>query len=362
MPAQDTTTRPAIDAAAAEQFAGRVLEVFNDASVALMASIGAQTGLFDTMAALPPATSQEVATAAGLNERYVREWLAAMTTARFVLHDPDARTYWLPPEHTASLTTAAGPQNLALLMPLVAMLGNVEQEIIECFRVGGGLSYDAYPRFHQYMAAQSAAVADAALVESILPLAPGVVARLGEGIDVLDIGCGRGHTINVMAQTFPASRFTGYDFSVEAIEFARSEATDLGLDNVRFDVVDVARLDAISSYDLVTAFDAVHDQADPAGVLAGVHGALRPGGTFLMVDINASSNLCDNIAVPWGTFLYTVSAMHCMSVSLGLGGAGLGTAWGRQLAESMLRGAGFRAVAVHQVEADPFNLYYVATP
>jgi SAM-dependent methyltransferase len=360
--AQPGVDVPAINEAAAQEFAGRAIEVFNHASVALLTSIGHQTGLFEALVGLPPSTSEEIADAAGLHERYVREWLNGMTTAQFVLYDSEAHTYWLPPEHALSLTTAGGAQNLGPMMAFVALLGEVEQPIIECFRNGGGLSYADYPRFHAFMAASSAAVVDDALLDETLPTAPGVVDRLREGIDVLDIGCGQGHAINVMAQAFPASRFVGYDFSEEAIDRARAEAADLGVANARFEVVDVAGLRETAAYDLVTAFDAIHDQADPTGALAGARRALRPGGTFLMVDIKASSNVEDNIALPWAAFVYTVSTMHCMSVSLGLDGAGLGTAWGRQLATSMLRDAGFTDIEVHEPETDPLNLYYVARP
>ncbi|MDN5855202.1 MAG: methyltransferase domain-containing protein, partial [Actinomycetia bacterium] len=257
------TDTVAIDTAVAEQFAGRVLNVIDNAAAALMTSIGHQTGLFDTLQKLPASTSSEFAVAAGLNERYVREWLDAMTVARFVEYDPGSRTYTLPPEHAASLTRDAGPANLAVMTPFIAMLAEVEQPIIDCFRDGGGLPYSAYERFHDIMAANSAGAVDAALVDVVLPLVSGLPDRLRDGIDVLDIGCGRGHAVNVMARAFPNSRFTGYDFSAEAIENARREVVDWELTNARFDIVDVARLDEAAQYDFVTAFDAIHDQAEP---------------------------------------------------------------------------------------------------
>ncbi len=350
-----------LDTDAAEAFAFRMLGVIDDACTALMTSVGHQTGLFESLAGQPPGTSAEIADRAGLNERYVREWLNAMTTARIVVHDPAGRTYRLPAEHAASLTDAAGTDNLARFTQYIALLAEVEQPIIECFRNGGGLSYSQYPRFHRVMAEESGAVFDAALVDTILPVVPGLVDRLQVGIDVADIGCGSGHAINVMARAFPSSRFTGYDFSEAAIGMARSEAARLGLTNARFVVQDVAVLDTSSSYDLVTAFDAIHDQAHPARVLSCIEDALRPDGVFLMVDMKASSKVEDNIDAPLGTFLYSVSTMHCMTVSLGLGGDGLGTAWGEQVAVSMLHDAGFGTVDVKELEADPFNSFYVAT-
>ena len=163
-----------------------------------------------------------------------------------------------------------------------------------------------------------------------------------------------------MAQAFPASRFTGYDFSEGAVRAARAEAGSLGLANASFEVIDVATLGIGACFDAVTAFDAIHDQAHPAAVLHNVHRALRPGGTFLMVDIKASSKVEDNIAIPWGTYLYAISTFHCMSVSLGLDGDGLGTVWGKQLALSMLADAGFKDVDPKEIESDPFNTYYIA--
>ncbi|HET9423608.1 MAG TPA: methyltransferase domain-containing protein [Nocardioides sp.] len=348
-----------LDPAALEAFADRMLGIVNGACTGLMTSIGHQTGLFETLAGREPSTSAEVAAAAGLDERYVREWLNAMTTARVVVHDPDPNTYSLPAEHAAWLTDDAGPDNLARLTVFLPMLAEVEQGIVRCFREGGGLSYADFERFHELMAADSSAVVDATLLDVVVPRIEGLADRLSEGIDVADIGCGSGHAINVLATAYPNSRFVGYDFGAEAIAAARAEAAGLGLTNARFEVLDVVELDAVAAYDLVTAFDAIHDQAQPARVLAAIARALRDDGTFLLVDIKASSKVEDNLDHPMGTFLYTVSTMHCMTVSLGQGGVGLGTAWGEQLATTMLREAGFTTIDLAPVEADPFNNYYV---
>jgi 2-polyprenyl-3-methyl-5-hydroxy-6-metoxy-1,4-benzoquinol methylase len=349
-----------IDADTTDEFAKRIVGVIDDASLAILLSIGHQTSLWDTLAELQSATSSQIADAAGLNERYVREWLGGVVAAQVVEYDPTAQTYSLPPHRAAVLTRTAGPDNLARVAQFIPLLAEVEQKIIGCFQNGGGLPYSEYPRFHTLMAEQSGAGFDAALVDVVLPLADGLPERLRAGADVADIGCGSGHAINVMAAVFPASRFTGIDFSEEGLAVARAEASQLGLKNAAFAAKDVANLDAAESYDVITVFDAIHDQAQPAQVLQNIHQALRPGGTLLMVDVKASSEVQDNVGAPLATYKYAVSTLHCMSVSLALDGAGLGTCWGRQLAESMLADAGFRDVEVREIESDVVNDYYIA--
>jgi 2-polyprenyl-3-methyl-5-hydroxy-6-metoxy-1,4-benzoquinol methylase len=350
-----------LDNARAEAFLGRMVGILNEAGLALMCSIGHQTGLFDTMASLPPSTSPQIATAASLNERYVREWLGAMVTGQIVAYDSTHHTYALPPEHAAALTRAAGPNNLAFQMQNIPMLGNVEPSVIESFRHGGGVSYAEYPRFQQLMAEDSGAVLDLSLLSTTLPLVPGLSERLRAGLEVLDVGCGRGHAINLLAREFPASRFTGLDFSEEGIAAARAEAAGWGLANADFQVQDVAQLDAFAQYDFITAFDTIHDQAQPRQVLAAIARALRPDGVFLMVDIQASSQVEENVTHPLGPFLYTVSCLHCMTVSLAQGGEGLGTVWGEHLATEMLHQAGFSQVEIQHQPTDVFNSYYVCT-
>ena len=340
-------------------FAGKMMEVLNSASLALMTSIGHQTGLFDKLRSLPPATSTEIATASGLNERYVREWLGAMTVGGILEYDPTSHMYSLPSEHAAWLTRAAGTDNIATQMQFIPLLASVEEGIVASFTKGGGVPYAQYPRFQKVMADSSAMVHDKVMFSTILPLVPELSSKLGTGIDVLDIGCGQGHAVNLIAQAYPNSRITGYDFSEQGIAEAKREATALKLTNVSFAVQDLATLEETGKYALITAFDVIHDQAQPAKVLDVVYRALKPDGIFLMVDIRASSNVHENIGHPLGAFLYTVSTMHCMTVSLALDVVGLGTVWGEQKAQEMLTIAGFKNVEVQQVQGDIFNNYYI---
>ena len=350
-----------LDPAGAEAFAERLIDVLNDGSLALMTSIGHRTGLFDAMAGLPPSTSEQIAEASGLNERYVREWLGAMVVGRMVEHDPESNTYRLPPEHASSLTRDAAPDNIAAFMQYIPLLGSVEDGIVESFKTGGGVPYSAFSRFQEVMAEDSGQTVLPALLDHILPLVPGLTRRLEAGIDVLDVGCGSGRALNLMARAFPNSRFTGYDLSEEGIFRGRTEAEENGTSNIRFEVKDVSKLDETEAYDLITTFDAVHDQAKPAAVLEGIATALKPDGVYLMQDIAGSSHVHNNLDHPLGPFLYTVSTMHCMTVSLAQDGDGLGTMWGEEKAREMLREAGFINVEVKQLPHDFQNYYYIAT-
>jgi SAM-dependent methyltransferase len=283
-----------------------------------------------------------------------------MVTGRVVEYDAANGLYSLPPEHAAFLTRAASPNNMAVTAQFISVLGGVEDQIVERFRSGGGVPYAAYPRFHEVMAEESNQTVLAALLDSILPLAEGIEERLREGIEVLDVGCGSGRALCLMAENFPASSFTGYDISEEGVLRARREAEAKGLKNLRFEVKDVASLGRGEQFDFITAFDSIHDQAQPARVLEGINAALRADGTFLMQDIAGSSHVEKNIEHPIGPFGYTVSCLHCMTVSLAQDGEGLGAMWGEELAQEMLGEAGFGKVKVNRLAHDIINVYYVA--
>jgi SAM-dependent methyltransferase len=350
------------DAAQAEAFAGKLLTAFNHGALCLMISIGHRTGLFDVLRAMPPATSQEIATRAGLHERYVREWLGAMVTGGVIEVDPATSRFVLPAEHAAFLTRAAAADNLAVLAQYMAVLGGVEDDIVDCFQKGGGVPYDKYPRFHAVMAEDSGQSVLSSLESHILPLVPGLSDRLAAGIQVLDVGCGRGRIMNHLAALYPRSRFRGLDLSPEAVAFARDEAAQQRLQNSDFVAVDLSDFDTTAptaAFDFITTFDAVHDQARPLNVLQGIYRALRSDGVYLMQDIKGSSHIHNNLTHPIGTLLYTVSCMHCMTVSLAQGGEGLGAMWGEEKTREYLQRAGFRTIETHQLAHDIQNNWYV---
>jgi ubiquinone/menaquinone biosynthesis C-methylase UbiE len=353
-----------LNPAEVDAFAQRYLEHLNSAGIMMMASIGFRTGLFEALSRTGPATSVGLAAAAGLNERYVREWLGAMTTGRIVECDETGSVFSLPAAHAAMLTDRNGT-NIGHIAQFISILGRVEDQIVACFQKGGGVPYAEYPRFHEVMAQDSGKTVVEALFDRILPLVPGLIERLERGIRVLDVGCGKGRALLQMAGRFPDSQFVGYDLCEEPIAWARTEAARQGLRNVVFVRRDLSSFhtDApAQEFDLVTAFDAVHDQARPDHLLAGIRRTLKPGGVFLMQDIGAATNVAENRNHPIGPFMYTISCMHCMTVSLAQGGLGVGSAWGEELAKTFLSHAGFGQVIRHTLEHDIQNYYYIARP
>jgi len=348
------------DAARHEAFGERAAGMLNEAALTFMLSIGHRSGLLDTLGRIHrPATTHEIADESGLHERYVREWLGALVTGRVIDYDPETRCYRLPPEHAAWLTREATPNNLAGIMQFMSMFGKIEDHVLDCFHKGGGVPYEKFERFHEVMAEESFQTIVSALDDHILPLVEGLVDSLDQGVEAVDIGCGRGLALMHMAQRFAASRFTGYDFSQQAIDWANAEARRRGLTNVRFEVRDAARLEDRQRFDVVFTFDSIHDQVDPHAMLAGIHRALKDPGLLLAQDIRASSHVEKNLDHPVAPFLYTISTMHCMTVSLAHDGCGLGTCWGEELALKMFAEAGFASVSVHTLDHDIMNNYYI---
>jgi SAM-dependent methyltransferase len=316
---------------------------YRGAALTQMIELGSRHGLFDALAT-GPKTSTALAENTGLDERQLREWLGAVTVGQITSYDPSSGEYTLPQEHMVWVTGSRHTN----ITPIAGMLNGLSQripDVADAFRHGAGVPYEQYrPHFTCSM-----------------DVVAGLVESLQVGVRVADVGCGTGHCVNLMAEAFPRSTFVGFDFSEEAIALARSEAASMGLTNARFEVADAATVaHRAERFDVVFAFDAIHDQADPAGVLAAIHSSLDTGGRFVMLDINASSDLSDNIAEPGNVILYAMSVMHCMQVSLAGGGPGLGTVWGHQLATSMLTDAGFTSIERFDLEGDPTNCLYAS--
>lgn len=345
-----------LDKRRVQEFARTLFGHYTSGVLTLMVDLGYKTGLFEALAR-GAATSADLAERAGLHERYVREWLGAVTTGGLVDYDAASGVFSLPPEHAICLTGASS-RNLAANSQVVAMLAGRLAKVAACFRSGGGVPYsDFRPDFTEYQDASWRLLYDGLLLKGFLPVAKGLPERLRAGIRVADIGCGTGHAVNLMAREFPASAFTGYDFGADAIERARAEARDMGVTNARFEALDVTTLPPEPAFDLITSFDAIHDQRDPATALRRIAEALAPDGLYFMLEPRAATALEGNAGNPFAAYLYGMSVLHCMTVSLADGGTGLGTAWGEQKARAMLRDAGFRSIDVFDAPGPQNSIY-----
>ena len=351
------TVTDAFDPPKAEAFGGRLMGILGGSLLSTMVDIGHRTGLF-AAAAKGWVTSDELAARAGLNERYVREWLGAVTTGGIIEYDEASGTFSLPPEHAALLTTPTGMGPVAVANTVLAK--HVPQ-IVRAFRDGGGVPYSAFaPEFTDAMDAMGRGVFDTLLLDAYLPLAPGLSDTLARGARVADVACGTGHAIVVLARAFPRSTFVGYDLDEHAIARARAEAAGEGLGNVTFELADAARLTVEVPFDVVCMFDALHDQVDPEGALTHMHAALVTDGTLFLREPRAADDLAGNLANPMAPIMYSVSTLHCLTVSLAHGGAGIGMAFGEQRARAMLASAGFTDPEVHPAPGQPFDAVYVS--
>ena len=348
----------------ADAFARRVLEIINDGALALLMSIGHRTGLFDVMAERPPSTVEQIAQAAGLNEPCLSEWLEAMAKAGIVSHDPDRSTYELPPEHAESLSRAASRGNLAALAEYIPLLGTSEDRIVQGFEKGGHIPYDARASFRELLSKatkESDRAVVATLVDSIFPLVPGLVEALRSRVDVLDIGCGSGRAVNLMARAFPRSRFWGYDSVERHIDRAMWRAFELGLTNAHFELKDVADLQEVDRFDFITDFDTVREQPRPKAVLQNIARALRPAGIFLMQEVAVSKEVDESFGLPADSPLYTVTSMQRMAEGLAEGNEVSGAFRSEQGLKSLLLAAGFDSVTTRRLPHHVYNCYFIAT-
>ena len=349
-----------IDQNQVAEFSNTMLSMLNNALLGISISIGYKTGLFESMAGQPPATSEQIAQQAKLNTRYVKEWLGAMVTGGIINYDASTSCYHLCEEHAAVLTHTAGLNNMARFAPLIGQLCSVEEQMINCFKHGGGIDYSAYPQFMDLWSEVNAERLDATLISQVIPLIPEVQNALQSGIKVLDVGCGDGHVLRLLAKAFPNSHFVGFDLVQTAIDNARQKARDARLNNIEFQAIDILNIDKTLQFNFICAFDAIHDLAKPSEVLTAIKQLLTPNGAFMMVDLAASSHLENNMNHPLGPWLYTSSCMHCVSVSMHQGGEGLGAMWGQEKALELLNASGFEHVTIKRINDDPFNNYYIA--
>jgi SAM-dependent methyltransferase len=361
-----------------EDFSSRMVDVLNASALNVAIGMGSKTGLFealdDAASAQSPLTVEELANASKLNHRVVREWLGVVVSGNIVevqVQELDndgggggEERFWLPSHRAPALCRRGGGSNLSLYCQEIPILTHcVYQEVLDSFSTGAGIPYSKYPPFQDFMNQLANQKHQDTLIQTFLPSIDGMVDRLKEGkMRVMDLGCGQGLAITLLAREFPNSTFVGIDLDPDAIARAQEAAQELT--NLSFVVLDATLIhkdeSLAASFDYVMAFDAIHDLCHPEQVLKSIHDALKPGGMFSMIDIKADSCIHSNKDHPMGPLLYTVSLMHCMQVAMVDGGKGLGMMWGRQQAIAMLEEAGFRNIKELDIPNDGFNLHFMA--
>jgi SAM-dependent methyltransferase len=334
-----------MDKAKREQFINQLMGYVSGAAVSGMIYIGDRVGLFKAMAGAGPLSVTETAAKAGLQERYVREWLSAMAAAGIVEYDAAAERFTLPEEHAATLADENSPSFLAGFFQNTPAMITVAPRVAEAFVKGGGVPFSEYgPDLVAGIDRSNRSQYQFHLVKRWLPTMPQVMARLQEGGCAADVGCGSGYPSILMAQTFPNSRFYGFDVSEESLARARADAQSKGVsDRVAFRRVSATELPTDMNFDFITSFDAIHDMVDPRGVLRSIRRALADDGAYFMVEPKAGDTLADNLG-PMGAMMYSISTLHCMSVSLAHGGEGIGTAISPSKIRELAEQGGFTRV------------------
>jgi SAM-dependent methyltransferase len=314
-----------LDQAKVEAFNQKANNDISGGYIAAMCSLGDELGLFRVLAERGPSTSAELAARAEVNERYAREWLAALTCAGYLERNPGDGRFTLPPEHVPTLAEEGSLTFLGGGYQFFMALLSMRDRVAEVFRNGGGVAQSAYPwSFNAALERMGTPGTEKLLVTQHIPAIPEVQTKLEEGVIVADIGCGNGRTLVKLAQTYPKSRFVGYDIYGPAIARATANAEAAGVaDRLRFAQHDAAH-GLPEPYDVIITMDVIHDSADPLGLLRMILRGLKPGGIYVLMEPPVLPTLEEN-ARAGGAFYYSVSVLYCMTTSLAQGGAGLGT-------------------------------------
>lgn len=285
-----------VDEAKLHQFVGQMLNDLGGAISIGLVQMGDALGLYKALHEKGPMTTHELASQAGVNERYLREWAAHHAASNYLTYDPATQKFTLPPEQAMVFAVDDSPVNLVGAFGCMAAIHTNLERVQPAFKNGGGVAWGdqstcmfcAVARFFRPGYQNH-------LVSEWLPALDGVVAKLERGARVADVGCGHGISTMLMAKAFPNSEFIGYDFHPGSIEAANGHATENGVSgNTRFEVA-LAKDYPGKDFDLVTVFDCLHDMGDPAGAAAHVHQSLKPDGSWMIVEPMAQDRLEDNL-------------------------------------------------------------------
>ncbi|TAY85604.1 class I SAM-dependent methyltransferase [Rhizobium leguminosarum] len=336
---------------------GRLVGDVGAAMSGALVVLGDKVGIFKAMADGTPMNVKELAAKTGVKERYLREWLSAQAAADYVTYDEKTDRFSLSPEQAMVFAEENSPAFFVGAFEVVQSMWMDEPKITEAFRTGEGLGW------HEHSACLFRGTErffrpgyNSHLVNEWIPALAGVEAKLKAGASVADVGCGHGASTILMAQAYPASRFTGFDYHGPSIERAKAAAKDAGVsDRVTFQQGSAAEFPG-RGYDMVAMFDCLHDMGDPVGAGRHVKDTLGPNGTWLIVEPFAHDHLKDNLN-PVGRVYYGASTMICTPASLSQEvGLGLGAQAGEMKLRKVARDAGF--THFRRATETPFNMVF----
>jgi SAM-dependent methyltransferase len=358
----DTLTPAAmqIDPDKLNAFMGKMVGDMSTAMSGALVLIGDRLGLYKGLAKGGPATAEELAKRTGTAERYVREWLAAQAASGYVEYDALTRRFAMTPEQAMALADDKSPVYVAGAFDVIASAYIDEPKVTTAFKSGKGVGW------HEHHECLFRGVErffrsgySAFLVQNWIPALDGVQAKLERGASVADVGCGHGASAILMAKAFPKSRFIGYDFHEPSIARARAAAKEAGVANISFEVAKAKDFPG-RDYDFIACFDCLHDMGDPKGAAAHIRRALKPDGTFMLVEPYANDDLKDNLN-PVGRMYYSASTVICTPNSLSQEvGLGLGAQAGEARLREVVTAAGF--TRFRRATETPFNLILEARP
>lgn len=348
-----------VDEGKLNDFLGKAVGDLGAAMSATLMLVGDRLGLYRELAggALTPS---ELARRTGTDERYVCEWLGNQGAGGYVEFDPSSGTWSLSPEQALCLTDPNGPVDLPGAYNIVEATFHALGRTLDNFTSGNGMEWgEHHPCLFEGTERFFRAGYNANLIGSWLPALDGVVGKLQSGATVADVGCGHGASTILMATTYPASEFVGYDYHTESIDVARAKAASAGAANARFEVADAVSYEG-QGFDLIAFFDCLHDMGDPIGVARHARQAMGDDGTAMIVEPFANDRVQDNLT-PVGRVMYGASTQICVPVSLARHGPGLGAQAGEaRLREVVVDGGGF--TRFRRATETPFNLVLEARP
>lgn len=337
----------------------RMVEIINHGWLNLVLSLGERLGLHEFLATSGPTSVTAIAAATGYDERYLDEWCWAMVAGGIL--SQKSGCFELRPEYRESTTAEGGPAHWSRISAQLVAMARIEDSVVEAFKTGDGLSSDLYEgRLVEVMASESGPIFETALLSEVLPLL-GIADTLTAGGSVVDIGCGVGSALTILAGRFPNSQFTGIDQSRDAIASARRRADSAGLKNVKFEVADAEEsLSTLLDLDLVMAANLVHDLSDPAKFFGKVRTILRPGGLLYIHELNATTDMAVNVQDPHALGMLGFSLYHCIPLAQRQKGVVPGPMWGRERYLDALASSGFSKIESHVAPSDPNNVTLIA--